>query len=177
MPGTATPRLGFVPKLTDMPTPTPAVPLRHHWLNTLTGILDGAFYLTDEEQLPVTQILGRLIDDLRIPDRGVPATLPAPVALELSCNFYTVRLSGPQDADGYRPIRAVSDRDLVVDVETWTAALVGLFLTAYPDMAGLETVHATNVLEDLLIRLGVPQRAAAYFPEEVLRAYWAAQGR
>lgn len=151
-------------------------PLRHHWLNTIVGILDTAFYLTDEEQFFVIEIVQRLLTKLQIPERGNPVTLPLPVLLEITSSFYTVQLEGPRDSNLRRPIREASGRDIVVDIEPWRQALVGLLITAYPDLEPLERVVATKIVTDLLMGIGVPKRAAAYYPDDVVRAYNESQG-
>lgn len=145
---------------------------RHHWLNTLVGILDSAFHLTDEEQYYTISIVATLLESLEIPERGDPAELPPAVALEVTSSFYTVRLSSPRDAHNLvRPIREVTPGDVVVSIEAWVQALTGMVLVAYPDLDPLERVAAAKVFSDLLQSLGVPNRAASFFPEDVVQAY------
>ena len=71
---------------------------RHHWLNTYVGVLDGAFWLSDEEQYFTSDIIVRLLDSLCIPERGNPKELSPPVALEVASGYYTVQLSSPRDS-------------------------------------------------------------------------------
>lgn len=145
---------------------------RHHWLNTLVGILDSAFHLTDEEQFFTIDITAKLLDSLDIPDRSRPAELPPAVALEVSSGFYTVRLSSPHDAPILvRPIRAANGTDTIVSVEAWVQALVGMVQVAYPDLDPLERLAASKIFSDLLTAIGVPIRVATFFPEDVVRAY------
>jgi hypothetical protein len=144
---------------------------RHHWLNTIVAILDGAFYLTEEEQALTISIVNRLLTGLRIPDRAEPGRLPAAVALEVTSGFYTVQLYSNRDSGMIRPVRMVTANDLVVPVEAWAQALLGLILSAYPGLDPAERMISTKVFTDLLTGIGVPHRAAAYFPDDVARAY------
>jgi hypothetical protein len=144
---------------------------RHHWLNTVVGILDSAFYLSDVEQVQVIAVVRDLLTALRIPERGDPEELPAPLALEVHSNYYTVALSGPRDSGVTRTVRRTNDSDLVVSLEAWRDALTGLFAAAYPELAPFERLTLAKVLSDLLAALGIPERAAAFFPHEVVNAY------
>lgn len=144
---------------------------RHHWLNTFVGILDGAFHLTDEEQFFCTDIINRLLAALRVPERGVPDELPSAVALEARSGLFTVQLTGPLTTRLRRPVRAASPDDQVVSPDAWAAAFTGMLTTAYPDLAPHERVVAQKVFLDVLDALGVPARAAAYFPDDVVRAH------
>lgn len=146
---------------------------RHHWLNSLVGILDGAFHLSDMEQLQVIGYVRRLLTALRIPERGDPVVVPAAVALEAASGFYTVALNSPRESNLTRNVRGVSEDDMVVSVDAWRDALLGLITTAYPDLLPEEKLVAGAVLTDILLGLGVPQRAASFFPDAVVRAYWA----
>lgn len=144
---------------------------RHHWLNALVGIVDGAFHLSDMEQLQVIGYVRRLLAALRIPERGEPQVLPSSVALEVSSGFYTVALNSPCEAGVVRPVRGASESDMVVSVDAWRDALLGLIVTAYPDLLPEEKLVAGTVITEILLGLGVPQRAAAFFPDTVVRAY------
>ena len=145
---------------------------RHHWLNTIVGILDSAFHLSDVEQFETIALVRQLLTGLRIPERSVPSSLPAPIALEVESGFYTIQLAHTRDSGVVRPVRAVtSASEIVVSAEAWRDALVGLVVTAYPDLEPMERLLLTKVFGDLLAALGVPQRAAAFFPEAVVRAY------
>lgn len=146
---------------------------RHHWLNTIVGILDGAFFLSDAEQLQVIVYIRRLLEGLRIPERAPARLLPAPVALELASGMYTVALAGPRQSGVKRSVRRVTSDDMVVSVDAWRDALLGMLNVAYPDLSGDERAAAGAVLSEILVGLGVPDRAAAFFPEEVVRAYLA----
>lgn len=142
---------------------------RHHWLNTIVGILDQAFHLTDEEQFHVIGIVSRLLASLDVPDRATPRTLPVPVVLEITSSFYTQQLSGPRRSGVVRPVRAASGDDIVVSLETWRESLLALLTAAYPDLVALERLVASKVLTDMLAAIGVPERAAAFFPDDVVR--------
>ena len=144
---------------------------RHHWLNTIVGVLDTAFHLTEHEQLETIKIVRGLLEGIRIPERSVAASLPAPVALEVESGFYTIQLAHVRDSGLLRPVRSIQAHDVTVSAEAWRDALVGMLLTGYPDMAPMERLLATKVFGDLLLALGVPERAAAFFPEAVVRAY------
>lgn len=146
---------------------------RHHWLNTIVGILDAAFYLSDAEELQVISYVRRLLEGLRIPERGVARVLPAPVALEVASSLYTIALAGPRNSGVPRRVRRASSGDMVVSVDSWRDALLGLLTAAYPDLHPEERLVAGTVLTEILLGLGVPERAAAFFPEEVVRAYLA----
>jgi hypothetical protein len=146
-------------------------PRRHDWLNTYLGVLDAAFHLTEEEQFQVLVILRRLLKALQVPQRGVPVELPPAVVLELTSRFYTVGRSKPSDVGLQRRVRAISKGDLVASVEAWRDALLHMLITAYPDMDAAERLTAAKVFEDVLTALGVPNRAAAYLPDDVIRAH------
>jgi hypothetical protein len=144
---------------------------RHHWLNTIVGLLDSAFFLTDEEQFAVSDIVRRLLIALNIPDRGQPYVLPIPVAHEVSGSLYALGLATPRESGLVRAVRPASAADNVVSLEAWRQALVSLLTSAYPDLSADETFMVTKVFTDLLAAIGVPLRAAAFFPNTVVRAY------
>ncbi len=149
--------------------PVRTVPQRSHWVNTLVGILDQAFHLTDEEQVFVVQVISRLLESLNIPDRSDSQTLPAPVALEISGGFYTRQLDGPRTSGIVRPVRHITEQDAVVSLEAWRETLLAMLLTAHPDLTPNERLVTAKVLADLLHAIGVPTRAAAFFPDDVIR--------
>lgn len=140
-------------------------------MNTFLGILDSAFHLTDVEQAQMISILRDLLGALRIPDRGEPSEIPAALALELASGFFTVGLAGPRDLDRERPVRAVTESDMVVSVEAWRDMLTNMVLVAYPDLLPTERLLLSKILTDLLTGIGVPRRAAAFLPDDVVRAY------
>lgn len=143
---------------------------RHTWLNTIVGILDSSFYLTDEELFFTSDIVRRLLEALNIPERGRPSELPVAVALEASTHLYSMQISGGRQLGAGRPGRVTNSHDTVVTLEAWRQALMTLITTSY-DLDGLETLAVTKVLDDLLVALGVPGRAAAYMPDDVVRAH------
>lgn len=146
-------------------------PARHHWLNTIVGILDSAFFLTDEEQFAVADIVQKVLATLRIPERGVPAILPVPIAQEAYAGYYSIALTGPRTSGVVRTVRPVTDHDVVISIEAWREAIVGMFTTAYPDLTSDERLMLTKVFHDLLAAIGAPQRAASFVPEVVIEAY------
>lgn len=144
---------------------------RYHWLNTIAGILDQAFHLTDDEQVGVITIVGDLLDYLDIPGRGDPAHLPTPVASEVSAGLYSTQLSGASMQGFVRPVRRAVDGEIIASVETWREALLGLLTAAYPDLEPSSRLYASTVFANTLIALGLPARAANFFPDEVTRQY------
>lgn len=150
---------------------------QHHWLNTIVGILDSAFFLTDEEQFAVAGIVQQVLRALRIPERGTPLVMPVPVSQEASNGYYSLALSGPRESGVVRAVRPATEHDVVVSIETWREAIVGLFLTAYPDINADERLLLTKTFHDLLAAIGAPQRAAAFLPDVVQEAYRAVEIR
>jgi hypothetical protein len=144
---------------------------RHHWLNTFIGILDAAFHLTEIEQAQLITVLRDLLVAVRIPDRGEPQEIPAALALEVTSNFFTISLAGPRDSGVTRPVRAATAGDVVVSLEAWRTALVGMLTVAYPDMFPAERLLVDRVFTDVLAGIGVPQRAAEFLPGDVVRTY------
>jgi hypothetical protein len=146
---------------------------RHHWLNTIVGILDAAFHLSEEEQFQVITVVRQVLEALRIPERGTAHSLPAPVALEIASAYYTVQLSHSRSSGVVRPVRQAQASDMVVSAEAWRDAIVGMITSAYPELAPEERLFTAKIISDLLLALGVPNRAAAFFPDNVVRAYHA----
>lgn len=142
---------------------------RHHWINTIVGTLDQAFYLTDEEQFYCIDIVSRLLKSLDIPDRSEPTVLPTPVVLEMTSAIYSTQLAGPRVSGVIRPIRATVSTDIVVSIEAWVQALLAMLTTAYPDLDPTERMVTAKVLTDLLDAIGVPDRAAMFYPDNVVR--------
>ena len=141
----------------------------YHWINTFTGFLDAALHLTEDEQVQVMAICGKMLGMLNIPDRGQPISLANPVALEVASSFYSTLLNGPRDSGRQREIRRVTGQDMYVSLEAWREALLGMILTGYPDLSGEERLVAARTLTDLLVGLGVPDRAASHLPDAVIR--------
>jgi hypothetical protein len=146
-------------------------PRRHDWLNTYLGLLDSAFHLTEEEQFQVLVILRRLLAALRVPQRGAPLELPPALVLELSTRFFTVGRGNASDGGLHRRVRTAGHGDLVASVEAWRDALLHMLITAYPEMDAAERLTAAKVFEDVLTALGVPNRVAAFLPDDVIRAH------
>ena len=137
------------------------------WLNTIVGILDSAFGLTDDEQFAVTSIVKKLLTALDIPDREIPASLPMPIVQEMYNGYYSQVL----DSSIRRPARAVTSADCVTSLEAWVNALENMILTAYPNLDAEEVLLLAKVLHDLLAAIGVPNRAAWFFPSSVVAAH------
>ncbi|MCP4792030.1 MAG: hypothetical protein GY882_01640 [Actinomycetia bacterium] len=142
---------------------------RHHWVNAFVGILDQAFYLTDAEQVCVIEIVDRMFTSLSVPQRGNPVDIPMSLALEAADGFYSRQLAGPRNSGVVRPVRHVVDGDMVVSVDAWCESLVGMVIVAYPDLTPAERLAAAKIVTDLLVAVGVPDRAANYYPADVLR--------
>jgi hypothetical protein len=137
----------------------------------MLGMLDSAFHLTEEEQAPTLLILRRLMDALDIPGRRDPDSVPAGVALEADASVYSELLAATRTTGITRPIRRNGDSDPFVSLETWVQALVSMLTSAYPELSPVERVKAMTVFTELLVAIGVPDRAVYHYPEEVLRAY------
>jgi hypothetical protein len=144
---------------------------RHTWLNTIVGILDGAFALSEEELFFTTLIVRRLLEGLRIPERGEALVLPVAVVREANSGLFSTLLNSPRDAGLFREARGVEEGDTVVTLEAWRQAVLSLLNIAYPELEPVEVVWATQTVDELLLGLGVPGRAAAFFPDEVVRAH------
>ena len=149
--------------------PLRSVPERHDWINTIVGLLDQAFNLTDDEQVFAIGYVDKILDLVNIPDRGDPAELPVPVVLEVSAGIYTAQLASARENNLLRPVRPVRKGDVYVSVETWVEALLSMLTTAYPDMIPTERLLAAKALRDLLDAIGVPDRAASFLPDDVVR--------
>ena len=149
--------------------PLHAVPERHDWLNTIVGILDQAFHLTPEEQIHVIAAVDAILERLNIPSRSDPTVLPPPLALEIANKYFSRQVSGPRSSGLNRPIRVVEHHDIVVSVETWREALVALLTVAHNDLSSVERLTAARAFVEILVAIGVPHRAAAFFPDDVVR--------
>jgi hypothetical protein len=147
---------------------------RFHWLNTIAGILDSAFHLSDIEQYHTLNILSQLLEYLRIPERGVPAQLPAAVAHEARSGAYALTLAEARSTGIEREVHLATS-DITVPLEAWRDALANMVLSAYPDLDQQELELLNSWLGDLLAALGVPRRAATFLPDDVIRAFWRLQ--
>lgn len=146
-------------------------PQRHHWLNSTVGILDEAFTLTQEEQYAVATIVRKLLDTLRIPDRGLTGDLPLAVVQEMHNNYYADMLDAANSNTSVRRPRPAMSTDAVMELEPWRAALEEMYLVSYPDLIAEERLILRKTFTDLLAALGVPNRAAEHFPTLVITAY------
>lgn len=151
-------------------TAGPVPVTREHWLNTIVGVLDSAFYLTEEEQFAVASIVSRLLTTLRIPERDAAAVLPMPVVQEAHAGVYSTQLASAA-AGVRRPVRRVNEFDCATSLEAWRTGMENMFTIAYPNLEPGERILLSKVLNDLLAAIGVPTRVAAYFPDAVLRAH------
>lgn len=144
-------------------------PARHHWVNTIVGQIDSAFLLTYEELFAVEHAVVEMLDSLRIPSRGPAVSIPAPLAAEMTSQFWAVHLDSANRTEMLvnRP-RAVREGDTVVSLDAWRNALSGLVTAAYPHLAPIERVLLAKSLDDMLADLGIPSRAARYIPESVI---------
>jgi hypothetical protein len=159
-----------VPARRALPVQVPirAVPERHHWIATIVGILDQAFHLTDDEQVFALGFVDRFLESLRIPDRADPSALPVSLVLEMSAGIYSEQLSSSASSSPRR-VRHVGPGDVVVSLETWREAMLSLIVSAYPELSPPERLMAAKMLADLLDAIGVPDRAAAFVPDDVVR--------
>lgn len=132
------------------------------------GLLHEALGLTAEERLVVAGVLGRLLDSLQVPGRGVPRTLPIPLVMELQNGYYSRKLGDLLEGRSIEslPMAAV-EGDHVVPPDVWRASLMQLLETAYPDLAPEEVVAADKVFGDLMGALGVPARRARFLPRDI----------
>lgn len=138
---------------------------RHHWLNTLVGIVDQTFNLTDEERFGVTSVFSTLLNRLQIPERGTPAAMPIPVAQEVAGNYYSNALANASNANYTREVRPASQNDIAVPIDTWREAYIGMFLTAYPNISGEERLLLSKAFQDLFAAIGAPHRAPTHLPD------------
>lgn len=143
-------------------------PDRHHWINTVLGLLDAAYALSQTEQAVVADALGQLFSALRIPERGCPAAVPLPVLMEYTSKVYSQAMMD-RFAAGIEPPPAVvaKEGDLHAPEEAWRSAITSMIFVAYPDLAPEERVAADKVISDVLGALGVPQRRANFIPVDV----------
>lgn len=144
---------------------------RHHWVNTITGMIDLSLHLSDDERYLVALTVRETLDLLGIPARGVPDLLPAQVVLEVDSAYYTQVRESAEFAKASRLARAISATDVVVPIEIWTQALKDLLLVAYPDLNPNEQLFVRRVFDDMLRQLGLPDRAADSYPDVVIAAY------
>lgn len=144
-----------------------AAPTVGDWLATYVGLLNDAFSLTDDEQFEVRRIVKMLLEALRVGGRPAPAVVPLLVRQEMMSGHFSSSL----DRANPPPVRPVTGRDCVASAEAWRTPLEAMLLTAYPDLSPDEVLLMRKVFSDLLAALGVPRRAAAFFPESVLAAH------
>lgn len=146
-------------------------PERAHWINVFVGILDTSFFLSEEEQFAVSDIVRRLFQRLGIPERGEPKELAIPLVQELYSNLYSVHLEGPRQSGVQRQVRGTLPGDSVTSLEAWRIMFEEIILVGYPDLTLEERLLMTTVLTDLLAAIGVPNRAASVIPDAVVRVH------
>jgi hypothetical protein len=147
--------------------PASADPKLENWLSTFVGMLDSAFSLTDDEVFEVRRITARLLSALNVENRGQAHAVPLVLRQEMLSGHYSDsmdRLTPPA-------VRPVGANDCVASVAAWTTALEYMLASAYPDFSGDEMLLMRKVLTDLLTAIGVPDRAASFFPEAVMAAH------
>lgn len=154
-----------------MPTPT-----RAQWVNTIAGIIDAAFILTPEELFAAEARISELCVQLRIPERPLNGSIPAPLMCELASGFYAVQLDACRNATNRTP-RPANSEELVVDADIWRNAIVALITSAYTDLTGPERLLTAYATDLLLHDLGVPYRAARFIPDAVVREHRNAGGK
>jgi hypothetical protein len=146
-----------------------STPERYHWLYTIVGLLDQAFHLDDADQLMVIETTNNLLDRLDIPGRSDPQAIPAPLALELTSSYYSRSINSARNTTFVYPSRVTNDSDIVVSVTAWCDMMLALLLTSYPDITPIERLVIVKVFSTVLDALGVPDRAASFYPDEILR--------
>lgn len=144
--------------------------LRHHWVNALVGVLDGAFYLTQEEQYFAAASLTRMFDTIGLAGLGDPQEVPAALVLEKEGGFYSQQMASGRNGP-LRPVRASAAGDIGVPLEDWRDALCRMLFRAYPDLAPAARLYVTATFDELLAALGLPDRASSHLPSDVVSAY------
>lgn len=91
--------------------------------------------------------------------------------LEVECGDYTTLLTAHRHAGVVRPIRAVVPGKRTVSVASWATALLELLTAAYPEFSPIERRGASMALHDLPVAIGVPNPAATFYPDAVVRVY------
>lgn len=145
---------------------------RHTWTNTIVGMLDEAFRLTPEELLAVTGIVMHALDLLDIPGRGEPVHVPAAVALEAEGGHFSTPLHAGRTAGVALPALPGHGDRVAVGLGAWRQTIVDMIGGAY-QLQPMELVELTTIIDRMLLSLGLPERAASWHPEAVLRTYWA----
>ena len=162
---------------------------RHHWVNTILGTLSTAFSLTDKEEYNILLRVGRLLDLLRIPERGPIATMRADLATEVVSGYFTDITNPWRNPDAISDdaldetnssIRIAAKTDIHVPLRLWLTALTGLFTTSYSDFSPGELEDIRRELTYILEGLGLhdegdanpekPIRVTNYLTEDVMRS-------
>lgn len=143
---------------------------RTHWRNTIVGILDAAFLFDAGEHMACDRVVGDLLRILRIPERAPSGSVPLEVMQEAENRTYSLQMY-ERHHQGSAVARATTAQDCVTSPDSWRASLMTLITSAYPDLSAEERLLAATCFQDLLAQIGVPQRAATYFPPGVLAAH------
>lgn len=144
---------------------------RHHWLNTIVGIIDSAFHLSPMEQMGTLDIVNKILKATRIPERSLALTLPAPLSFEISSGIFSTQLATARNLNQNYNSEPVSNGDMVISAEAWRDALAGLLFTSYADLTSDEKLYINVAFTNLLESLGIPERRAYFFPQTVITAY------
>lgn len=176
--------------LDAMPAETEQRVERHHWVNTILGTLSTAFDLTDNEEYHILLRVGRLLDILRIPERGPVAIMRADLATEVVSGYFTDITNpwtnpdmGSEDivCETGPSIRAAEKTDIHVPLTLWLTALTGLFTASYSDFTPIELEDLRRELTYILEGLGLhdegdanpekPIRVTNFLTEDVMRSF------
>jgi hypothetical protein len=133
-------------------------------------VLDSAFSLSGEEQFFVAALIGKVLDQIGVPNDEPLDTIPAALSLEISCGFYTTQLTTRPDGRGRGP-RPSGIGEVTASLDDWRDALVGMVCSAYPELDGVDRLILTRGVDDLLIALGLPDRGASHLPGDVVNAH------
>ena len=144
---------------------------RHHWVNTIIGILDSVFILTEVEQFGAIDAVNKMLGKLNIPERGHAFLIPASVAMEAESSYYTINMDNYQNGSQSRTPRVIISGDAVVSLDSWRDMFMNMITTSYPDLLPEEKLLLSSMFNTLLLSLGIPERAATYFPDDVVRAW------
>lgn len=142
---------------------------KRHWVAMIVGLLDAGFSLTDRDRVDVTRIVGRLLQALRIPERGVPTEIPYELLIEVKNNFFSAQLLESNDSNRMTT-RAATPQELEISLEAWRGHLVQLLRIAYPDLHPQELIVSHAILDELLKAMNVDRILPVYIPDSVARA-------
>lgn len=142
---------------------------RHHWIHTIVGQMDATWRLTDHEIYRCINLVDSYLKQLRIPERGEPAVIPAELALELSSQHWSRMLEPHLEAMRDRPIYHITPGERTFPLEIWRADLERQLRIAYPDLSPMENLAFSKWMTELLDALEITQRRPTYLPESTTR--------